>query len=196
MLDSKLRILTSAKALFLSRGYAGTTVDAICEDADLTKGSFYHFFKSKEDLALAVLHWSLETVGAALADGPHLSVTDPVERAFAYLNHFARCAPDLWRGGCLLGVYSTELASSSPRMQETVSRTFTAISAEMATILQPVVEACSPGNLPSALDLADQFFGALEGAIILAKAHQQPERIERAIRFFINDLRARMAVPA
>jgi TetR/AcrR family transcriptional regulator, transcriptional repressor for nem operon len=34
---------------------AGTTVDAICEKAELTKGSFYHFFDSKEDLALAVL---------------------------------------------------------------------------------------------------------------------------------------------
>jgi TetR/AcrR family transcriptional regulator, transcriptional repressor for nem operon len=40
--ESKQRILTAAKELFLARGYGGTTVDAICEKARLTKGSFYH----------------------------------------------------------------------------------------------------------------------------------------------------------
>jgi AcrR family transcriptional regulator len=49
--QSKERILAGAKELFLARGYAATTVDAICEKAELTKGSFYYFFDSKEDLA-------------------------------------------------------------------------------------------------------------------------------------------------
>jgi Bacterial regulatory proteins, tetR family len=39
--QSKERILAGAKELFLARGYAATTVDAICEKAELTKGSFY-----------------------------------------------------------------------------------------------------------------------------------------------------------
>ena len=52
--ESKERILAGAKELFLARGYAATTVDAICEKAELTKGSFYYFFDSKEDLGLAV----------------------------------------------------------------------------------------------------------------------------------------------
>jgi AcrR family transcriptional regulator len=43
----------------LARGYAATTVDAICEKAELTKGSVYYFFDSKEDLGLAVLEWSI-----------------------------------------------------------------------------------------------------------------------------------------
>ena len=34
-------------------------MDAICEKAELTKGSFYYFFDSKEDLSLAVLEWSI-----------------------------------------------------------------------------------------------------------------------------------------
>jgi AcrR family transcriptional regulator len=53
--QSTERILAGAKELFLARGYAATTVDAICEKAELTKGSFYYFFDLKEDLGLAVL---------------------------------------------------------------------------------------------------------------------------------------------
>jgi hypothetical protein len=44
--ESKERILAAAKELFLARGYAATTVDAICEKAELTKGSVYYFEKA------------------------------------------------------------------------------------------------------------------------------------------------------
>jgi TetR/AcrR family transcriptional regulator, transcriptional repressor for nem operon len=73
-------IRTAAKELFLARGYAATTVDAICEKAELTKGSFYYSFDSKEDLGLAVLDWSLRRSVQMLASGPHVRITDPVER--------------------------------------------------------------------------------------------------------------------
>jgi TetR/AcrR family transcriptional regulator, transcriptional repressor for nem operon len=57
--QTKERILAAAKELFLARGYAATTVDTICEKAELTKGSVYYFFDSKEDLGLAVVEWSI-----------------------------------------------------------------------------------------------------------------------------------------
>ena len=75
--QSKERILAAAKELFLTRGYAATTVDAICEKAELTKGSFYYFFDSKEDLGLAVLDWSLRRSAQMLASGPSRRICGP-----------------------------------------------------------------------------------------------------------------------
>jgi TetR/AcrR family transcriptional regulator, transcriptional repressor for nem operon len=115
--QSKNRILAGAKELFLARGYAATTVDAICEKAQLTKGSFYYFFDSKEDLGLAVLDWSLRRSAQMLASGPHVGIVDPVEKAFAFLEHLEKCFPELWSGGCLLGSFSMELADTNSRMQ-------------------------------------------------------------------------------
>ena len=68
--QSKERLLTAAKELFLARGYAATTVDAICEKDALTKGSLYYFFDSKEELGLAVLEWSLRGSAQILAEHP------------------------------------------------------------------------------------------------------------------------------
>ena len=119
--QSKERLLTAAKELFLARGYAATTVDAICEKAALTKGSLYYFFDSKEELGLAVLEWSLRGSAQILADGPHVRITDPVEKAFAFLEHLEKCSPKLWSGGCLLGIFSQELAETNPRMQKAVA---------------------------------------------------------------------------
>ena len=65
-------------------------MDAICEKADLTKGSFYYFFDSKEDLGLAVLEWSIGQGVQMLARGPYVRIVDPIEKAFAFLEHLER----------------------------------------------------------------------------------------------------------
>ncbi len=44
------RIVENARKLFLKKGYHGTTIDDITRSAKLTKGSFYWYFKSKEDI--------------------------------------------------------------------------------------------------------------------------------------------------
>ena len=136
--QSKERLLAAAKELFLARGYAATTVDGICEKAALTKGSLYYFFDSKEELGLAVLEWSLRAGVRMLADGPHVRIADPVEKAFAFLEHLEKCSPQLWNGGCLLGVFSQELAETNPRMQKAVAGMFQTVADDFAEELQPI----------------------------------------------------------
>jgi TetR/AcrR family transcriptional repressor of nem operon len=182
--ESKERLLAGAKQLFLARGYAGTTVDAICETAELTKGSFYHFFDSKEDLALAVLDWSLQRGGQVLAGGVHGRIADPVERAFAFLEHLEECSPELWSGGCLLGSFALELTDTNPRMQQAVAEMFQAVTDDFAEKLQPIAALCQGKPAPTAAELADTLLGTLEGSIVLAKAHRDPTRIPKAIRGF------------
>ena len=194
--QSKERLLTAAKELFLARGYAATTVDAICEKAALTKGSLYYFFDSKEELGLAVLEWSLRGGMQILADGPHVRITDPVEKAFAFLEHLEKCSPKLWSGGCLLGVFSQELAETNPRMQKAVAGMFQAVADDFAEKLQPIAAQFSGKQAPTASELADTLLGTVEGSIILAKAHRDLTRLPKAIRGFRLSLATLVAQPA
>ena len=50
---SKTKLLEAALQVIRTKGYAATTVDDICEQAGVTKGSFFHHFKSKDELALS-----------------------------------------------------------------------------------------------------------------------------------------------
>jgi TetR/AcrR family transcriptional regulator, transcriptional repressor for nem operon len=187
--ESKERILAGAKELFLARGYAATPVDAICEKAELTKGSFYYFFDSKEDLGLAVLDWSLRRGAQMLASGPYVRIADPVEKTFGFLEHLEKCSPELWSGGCLLGSFALELADTNSRMQQAVAGMFQAVADDFAEKLQPIAAQCAETSA-SATELADTLLGALEGSIILAKAHRDPTRIPKAIRGFRLSLAA------
>jgi TetR/AcrR family transcriptional regulator, transcriptional repressor for nem operon len=194
--QSKERILAGAKELFLAGGYAATTVDAICEKAELTKGAFYYSFDSKEDLGLAVLDWSLRRSVRMLASGPHVGIADPVEKAFAFLEHLEKCSPELWSAGCLLGSFALELADTNSRMQQTVAGMFQAVADNFAENLQPIAAVCAGKQAPPASEFADTLLGLVEGSIILAKAHRDPNRIPKAIRGFRRFLETLIAEPA
>ena len=194
--QSKERILAGAKELFLARGYTATTVDAICEKAELTKGSFYYFFESKEDLGLGVLDWSLRQSTQMLASASYARILDPLEKAFAFLEHLEKCSPEIWSGGCLLGSFSLELADTNSRMQQAVSGMFQAVADDFAKQLQPIAAQCTGKQAPTVNELADTLLGILEGSIILAKAHRDPTRIPKAIRAFRLSLATLIAEPA
>jgi TetR/AcrR family transcriptional repressor of nem operon len=53
--DAKQRLMDAARSLVWERSYGATSVDDICAKADVRKGSFYHFFKSKSELEIAAL---------------------------------------------------------------------------------------------------------------------------------------------
>jgi TetR/AcrR family transcriptional regulator, transcriptional repressor for nem operon len=53
--DAKQRLMDAARSLIWERSYGSTSVDDICAKADVRKGSFYHFFRSKSDLEIAAL---------------------------------------------------------------------------------------------------------------------------------------------
>lgn len=194
--DSRERLLVAAKALMLSQGYAGTTVDLICEKAGLTKGSFYHFFKSKEDLGLAVLEWSMAKGHLILTDGPYTRIGDPLLKALAFLEHVEHSAAELWSNGCLLGTFASELAATNDRLQAAVSRMFRDVVRFFAAELKPIPASAPPGRLPPATELGEQYLALLEGSIILAKAHRDPDRIRAALQGFRQNLLRSLVVPA
>jgi TetR/AcrR family transcriptional regulator len=48
------RILTAARTVFLTKGYAGTTIDEIARTAEISRASFYTYFPTKRDVLLAL----------------------------------------------------------------------------------------------------------------------------------------------
>ena len=59
--DTKERLLEAALQLIWEESLGAASVDAICAKAEVRKGSFYHFFKSKEELVAAALEAHFKT---------------------------------------------------------------------------------------------------------------------------------------
>lgn len=169
--DSRGRLLGAALQVIRTRGYNATTVDDLCAAAGVTKGSFFHHFKTKDDLALqAVAHWNAVT-GALFASAPYQQVADPRERLLGYVDFRAALlqgeAPDFT---CLLGTLVQETFATHPALREACAA---GIGAHAATLVETVAQAkalCAPRAdwTPESLALYTQ--AALQGAFVLAKA--------------------------
>ena len=81
--ESKAKILDAALRVIRTKGYAATTVDDVCHVAGLTKGSFFHHFKSKDELALAATAHFAAKADGLFATAPYRSLPDPRDRVIA-----------------------------------------------------------------------------------------------------------------
>src|SRR6478735_1104484 len=77
--DAKEKLMEAAQLLIWERSYGATSVDEICAKADVRKGSFYHFFKSKSDLEIAALEADWQGKKAAYNE-VFSPATPPLER--------------------------------------------------------------------------------------------------------------------
>jgi AcrR family transcriptional regulator len=86
--ETRSRIMEAAIKLFSSRGYNKASVDDICEEAGISKGAFYHHFKSKQALFLALLDGWLEFVDNAIEASKDQTVPETfmqMTQAFPYV---------------------------------------------------------------------------------------------------------------
>src|SRR3954447_25505280 len=84
--DAKERLMNAAMDLIWENSYGATSVDAICEKAGAKKGSFYHFFESKSELAGAALEADWQRKKARM-DESFSAAVPPLERLSAYFKH-------------------------------------------------------------------------------------------------------------
>lgn len=183
-LDTKTRLLEATYSLMLKKGYPSTSVDEICEAAEVSKGSFYHFFKSKQDLALAMLEHHMDGATVAIEQGLDLTGLDGPQRTIRYVKHVEDGAEELWRDGCLIGSFALELAETNPEIRQSVSKIFRDLVDHMEQVFVPLCDAHRGADTPPARELAEQFIMVIEGGVVLSRAHHDRRYVPQAIRSF------------
>jgi TetR/AcrR family transcriptional repressor of nem operon len=190
MATAKSKMISSAKGLMLVNGYPSTSVDEIISAAGVSKGSFYHCFKSKEELGAAVAEAYLDEALAVIGTGRYEEVEDPLERAFAFVEHMEAAAPALWNHGCMLGSFAIDLSGTHSTIAACLNRLMDDLESRMAPLLEPIALACRQDDAPSGRELANHMMAVVEGGIVMAKAHGEPKRIAGAIHEFKRYLKA------
>lgn len=174
--ESRTKLLDAALRLIREKGYQATRVEDICETAGLTKGSFFHHFKTKEELALAAAeHWNQRT-GALFAAAPYQALADPLDRLLAYIDFRKELLQgELPEFTCLVGTMVQEIYVTHPPLRDACEQS---IAGHAATLEPDIAAAMSKygvtGNwTPLSLALYTQ--AVIQGAFILAKAQGGPE---------------------
>ncbi|MCK9512292.1 MAG: TetR/AcrR family transcriptional regulator [Pigmentiphaga sp.] len=169
--DARAKLLDAALLLIRSKGYSATTVDELCAAAGVTKGAFFHHFKSKDELAVAAAeHWS-QTTGALFVTAPYHEHADPLDRLLGYVAFRKTLlqgdVPDFT---CLVGTMVQEAYGTAPAIREACARSIAGHAATLEADIQAVIDARGLSPDWSAASLALHTQAVLQGAFILAKA--------------------------
>jgi TetR/AcrR family transcriptional regulator, transcriptional repressor for nem operon len=169
--ESKTKLLDATLKVVRTKGYSGTRIEDVCAEAGLTKGSFFHHFKSKEDLALAaVAHWDANA-SQTFAAAPYHDAADPLGRLIAYVEfRKAILTGDLPDFTCFAGTIIQETYRTHPDVSAACERN---ISSHAKTLEADISAAMRDhgvrGNwTPQSLALHIQ--AVIQGGFILAKA--------------------------
>lgn len=180
--DAKAKLLDAALSLIRIKGYSAATVDELCAAAGVTKGAFFHHFRSKEDLGVAAAdHWS-EMTRALFAAAPYHEPADPLDRILAYAD-FRKAllqgpVPDFT---CLVGTMVQETYQTAPAIRDACERSIFGHAATLESDIEAAMRQrnMAPGWTPQSLALHIQ--AVIQGAFILAKATGGAEVAEDCI---------------
>ena len=174
--ESKARILDAALRVIRTKGYSATTIDDVCATAGLTKGSFFHHFKSKDELALAATAHFAAMADGLFAAAPYRTPPDPRERVIGYVKfRKSILTGDLPEFTCLLGTLVQEAYETHPAIREACDKYISAHAALVEADIAAAKRIYAPKAKWSPASLALFTQAALQGAFILAKAKHGPQ---------------------
>jgi TetR/AcrR family transcriptional regulator, transcriptional repressor for nem operon len=177
MHESKTKLLVATLGVIREKGYTATRIEDVCEAAGLTKGSFFHHFASKEELALSAAEYWGAVTGSVFDSAPYQSLTDPVDRLLGYVDfRKAILQGELPEFTCLVGTMVQEVYETHPAIRKACEKN---ISDHAAKLEPTIAEAMSKYGVDesqwSARSLALYTQAVIQGAFVLAKAKGGPE---------------------
>jgi TetR/AcrR family transcriptional repressor of nem operon len=172
--QSKAKLLDATLNVVRKRGYTATRVEDICAAAGVTKGSFFHHFDSKDELALAAAERWGENAKALFASADFNKIEDPLARLLGYLDFRKELlSGEVAEYTCFAGTVIQEVYATHPELRDACGKGF----GENAAWLTPIVTAAMRKHRIksdwTASSLALHINAVLQGAFILAKAEGQ-----------------------
>lgn len=187
------KILKTANDLFYLQGYNATGLDRIIAEAGIAKGNFYYHFKTKEELATAVLDWHRDLAFKEIELDKILAEPSPLK---ALLELTARMIDRMTTDsgvchvrGCFFGNFALELSTGSEAVRHKVKAIFDGVRALITDLL---AKAQVAGEIRPELDpavTAGTLLSLLEGAVLLDKASQTPQETKNAMDFIRDYLK-------
>ena len=184
--DTKQKLIDTALELIWKSSYGSVSVDDICKAADVKKGSFYHFFPSKVDLAVAAMEETASTFKAA-HDEIFSAGRNPIERFERYADFVcegqARVSAKYGHVcGCPVATLSSEMACQEGRIRQKFDEITTNKKRYFESALRDMI---AEGTLSANTDVktkAEEIYAYVMGLLMMARIQNNLEPLKRDIK--------------
>lgn len=119
----KSAIISAANELFYHSGYEETSFTQIAEKAKISRGNFYHHFKSKEEILYAIVDYRIDDVTNILKEWSE-TIKTPKERIKRYIQILRNESDNAINYGCPMGTLNTQLGKNYKNLQPYARKIF------------------------------------------------------------------------
>ena len=180
--DKKDRLIQAAVALMLNQGYAATSVDDICAAAGVTKGAFFHYFKSKEEACRA----AMEAWGAGWQALMDEMERDTAPEPIAQLEGLFRMMPEAYLNspvgpGCMIGTVAQEMGSVNDPLRSIFVGHFQDWVDRTAKMLAEAKQASPPVIDFDPEEMAWWLQSMVQGTLLISKSRRSEEFIRKNV---------------
>jgi TetR/AcrR family transcriptional regulator, transcriptional repressor for nem operon len=180
---AKTKLLDAAVKLIRLKGYAATTVDELCADAGVTKGAFFHHFRSKDELGSAAAQRWTDITAPLFQAAPYHRPEKALDRVLAYIDlRREMIGGELAGFTCLAGTLAQEVHTTHPDMARAAGDAITGHAATLEADIQAAMDDSGRTFEFSAQSLALHTQAVLQGGFILAKSTGDVELARDSIR--------------
>ncbi|SHH21413.1 acrylate utilization transcriptional regulator AcuR [Pollutimonas bauzanensis] len=188
-LETRQALVRYGTELLTEQGFVSTGIDQILKHLDIPKGSFYHYFASKEEFGLAVI----DAYGAYFARKLDRWFSDtslaPLERLAAFIDDARKgMIRHGYRRGCLIGNLSQEFGAGNEAFAGQLEKTFQDWQRRLASCLDEAKEAGQLAPRADTAQLAAFFWIGWEGAVMRARLTRSDAALVLFSRTFLDNL--------
>lgn len=181
--DTQTHILSIGRRLTALNGYAGVGLSELLKEAGVPKGSFYHYFHSKEAYGCALLNDFANDYENKLSSTLNHPGKDGRARLLAYFSQWRKQqAGDIPEERCLVVKLSAEVAELSPDMSRILERSVKTIVDKLADTLREGVADGSIGTHKNSDELAGTLYHLWLGASLVAGLSRKNTALTSALR--------------
>ena len=187
--DTRQQIIDTAKNIMLGKGFAAVGLNEILTQANVPKGSFYHYFKSKEQFGDALLEDYLDGYLAHIDAKLSPENGSVKQRLLAYFQNWLDTqTADTTQDKCLVVKLSAEVTDLSETMRITLKQGTDRIINRIAICVQ---EGIDNGEFPAHLDakfVTHEIYYMWIGATLFTKVNRSRDALEAAMSSLKNKL--------
>lgn len=175
---AKARLIEAAIELIWQDSLGTVTVDAICDKANVKKGSFYHFFASKDELVLAALDANWESRRPVL-DRIFSATEPPLDRLRNYFKYvYTRQMELKGNWGCFVGCFYTAVGMGCAKQNPEIARKVQSILANYTRYYESALRDAVASGAIDDRDVSAQarsLFAYMEGVLAQARIRNDTE---------------------
>jgi TetR/AcrR family transcriptional repressor of nem operon len=188
--ETKRKLLNAGIELMRMKGFNATSVAEICEAAGTTKGGFFHYFPSKEDLTKEAACLFREEKMKSYEAAGFLDLADPLDRVLGRLEFLKSSERMHSIYSCLIGTLAQELSTTHPDLREIFQGAFAKMTRDLEADLAEAKALYTPAASFDAASLASMFISMFQGSILIAKAADNHAVVVSNIDGFITCLKS------